>query len=227
MDLRIQLTQYWFVVWKKNHIRKRAFAWGCTHGEKSGEEFGSEQWVISSPEFGGTGHESLVVDPQLLGDFRARHHFLESLIPFWVRSLRAEVSFDLGRREGSEDESYDLAFDEVKVDRCRETQMALLGQVQELYIDLGNGNAVGYALREIPEIEGEVLGDEESFVVRWGVIKITGNGTVWKDVCVVFITSIVECGCDLDSEGEDTSDYLNRRDRDREGGSAGCGVEMN
>ena len=37
----------------------------------------------------------------------------------------------------------------------------------------------------------------------------------------MFITSIVERGGDLDIEAEGTSDYLNKRDRDREGGSAG------
>jgi len=59
--------------------------------------------------------------------------------------------------------------------------------------------------------------------VRVGLADRTRNGTVWKDMGVVFITSIVECGCDFDSEGEDTSDYLNGRGRDRERGSAGCG----
>jgi hypothetical protein len=51
-----------------------------------------------------------------------------------------------------------------------------------------------------------------------GLAERAGNGTVWKDVGVVFITSIIERGCDFDSEGEDTSDYLNGRDRDRERG---------
>jgi len=48
------------------------------------------------------------------------------------------------------------------------------------------------------------------------------DGTVCEDVGVVFVTSVVECGCNFNSEGEDTPDYLNRKNRDREGGSAGC-----
>lgn len=64
--------------------------------------------------------------------------------------------------------------------------------------------------------------------MRWGPIERSRNGTVWKDVGIVFITSIVECGCDLDSEGEDAPDHLNGRDRDRKGGSAGRGeIGMN
>jgi len=86
-----------------------------------------------------------------------------------------------------------------------------------LYVDLGNGNAVNYTFRDIPEVEGEVFGDKNSLFVRWCIVGTTGNGTVWKDVGVVFITSIVECGRDLDSEGEDASNDLNGRDRDREG----------
>jgi len=44
--------------------------------------------------------------------------------------------------------------------------MTILGQVQELNIDLGNGNTVDYALREISEVDGEVLRNEESLFVR-------------------------------------------------------------
>ena len=128
-----------------------------------------------------------------------------------------EISFDLGSGKGSEDESDGLSFYEVKVNRCRKSQMALLGQVQEFYVDLRNGNTIDYTLRDIPEIEGEILRDEECLVVRCGGIETARNRTVWKDVGVVLITSIIERGCDFDSEGEDTSDYLNRSDRDREG----------
>jgi len=134
----------------------------------------------------------------------------------------------LGGGEISKDKGDDLAFDEVKVNECRKTQMALVSQVQELDVNVRDGNTVDYALRDVPEVEGEVFGDEKSLAVRRSLVKRTGNGTVWKDVGVVFITSIVECGCDFDSEGEDTSDYLNGRDRDRERGSAGYGeIETN
>jgi len=40
---------------------------------------------------------------------------------------------------------------------------------------------------------------------------VAGNGTVCEDVGVVFVASVVECGCNFDPEGEDTPDYLNRR----------------
>jgi hypothetical protein len=133
---------------------------------------------------------------------------LENLIPLWVGVPGVDVPFDLGAGDVSEDEGDDLAFDEVKVYGCRKTQMALAGEVQELYVDLGSGNAVGYALGDISKIKGEVLGDEESLVVEWGVAD---NGAVWEDVGVVFVASIVECGCDFDPEGDDTSDHLNRR----------------
>jgi len=201
---------------------------GCTHGEKFRKKFSSEQRIIGSPKFGGSRHETLVVNSQLLGDFGARHNFPEGHVPFRVRDLGVEISFDLGRGEMSEDKSDNLAFDEVEVNGCRKAHMALLGQVQQLNGDIRDGHTVGYALRDIPEVKGEVLGDEKGFVVRRGLVKRTGNGTVWKDVGVVFIASIVECGCDLDSEEEGTSDYLNGRDRDRERGSAGCGeIETN
>jgi hypothetical protein len=120
----------------------------CAHGEKFRKKFGSEQRVISGPEFGGTRHETLVVDSQLLGDFRTRNDLLNSVIPFWVGGLGVEISFDLGRGEGPEDEGDDLAFDEVKVNRCGKTKMTLLHQVQEFYVDLGNGNTVRDALRD-------------------------------------------------------------------------------
>jgi len=86
-------------------------AWGRTHGEKFGKEFGSEQRIVSGPEFGGARHETLVVNPQLLCDFGTGHYFLESLIPLRVGSLGVEISFDSGRGEGSEDESDNLTFD--------------------------------------------------------------------------------------------------------------------
>jgi hypothetical protein len=190
----------------------------CAHGEKFRKKFGSEQRVIGGPEFGGTRHESLVVDSQLLGDFRTRNDLPNSVIPFWVGGLGAEISFDLGRGEGSEDEGDDLAFDEVKVNRCGKSKMALVHQVQEFYVDLRNRDAVRDALSDIPKVEREILGDEKSLIMRVGLAERARNGTVWKDVGVVFITGIVECGCDLYSEGEDTSDYLNGRDRDRERG---------
>jgi len=99
--------------------------------------------------------------------------------------------------------------------------MALLGQVQELYVDLRGRNTVDYALGDVSKVEGEVLRDEESLLVRWSVVEMTGNGMVCEDVGVMFVTSVIECGCDFDPEGEDAADYLNRRDRDR--GPAGCG----
>ena len=133
---------------------------------------------------------------------------MENLIPLWVGVLGVDVSFDLGTGDVSEDEGDDLAFDEVKVYGCRKTQMALAGEVQELHVDLGSRDAVRHALCDIPEVKGKVLGDEESLVVEWGVVD---NGAVWEDVGVVFIASIVECGCDFDPEGDDTSDHLNRR----------------
>ena len=44
--------------------------------------------------------------------------------------------------------------------------MTLLGQVQELNVDLRNGNTIDFALRDVSEVEREVLGDEESLLVR-------------------------------------------------------------
>ena len=41
---------------------------------------------------------------------------MKNPVPFWVGGLGVEISFYLGRREGSENEGYDLAFDEAKVD---------------------------------------------------------------------------------------------------------------
>ena len=165
MDLRIQFTQYWFVVWMKNCITKTVPAWGCTHGEKFGKQFGGEQRIISSPQFGGARQETLVINPQLLGNFRTGYHFLESLVPLWVGGLGVEISFDSGRGEGSKDESDNLAFDEVEVNGCGKAQMTIFGQVQELYVDLRNGNAVDYALGDVSEVEGEVLRDKESLLV--------------------------------------------------------------
>ena len=184
----------------------------CTHGEEFRKKFGGEQRVIGGPEFRGSRDESLVIDSQFLGDFRTRDNFPKSLVPFWVWGLGVEISFDLGRGLGSEDKGNDLAFDKVKVNRCRKTQVTLLCQVQELYVDLRNGNTVDDALRDIPEVKGEVLGNEKSLVVGSRLVDRTGNGTVWKDVGVVFVTSVIECRCDFDSEGEDTSDHLNRRE---------------
>lgn len=184
----------------------------CAHCEKFRKKFCSEQRVIGSPEFGGTRHETLVVDSQLLGDFRARDDFLKSLVPSRVGVLEVEISFDLGRREGPEDEGDDLAFDEVEVNRCGKTEMTLVRQVQEFYAEIGNRSAVDDALSDISEVDGEVLGNKKSFAVRVSPTERTKNGTVRKDMGVVFITSIVECGCDLDFEGEDTSDYLNGRE---------------
>ena len=95
---------------------------GCadyTHSEKSRKKFCSKQRIIGGPEFGSPRQETLVVDSQFLGDFRTRDNLLESLIPFWVGGLGVEISFYLGRGEGSEDEGDDLAFDEVKVYGCR------------------------------------------------------------------------------------------------------------
>lgn len=63
----------------------------------------------------------------------------------------------MGRGDGSEDESDNLAFDKVEVNRYGKTQMTPLGQVQEFYVDLWNENAVGYALRDVPEVEREAL----------------------------------------------------------------------
>lgn len=40
---------------------------------------------------------------------------MKGLVPFWVGGLGVEISFYLGRRERSEDECYDLTFDEVEV----------------------------------------------------------------------------------------------------------------
>ena len=128
-------------------------SWDRTHSEKFGKKFCSEQRVIGGPKFGGARNKTLVVDAQLLGDFGTRYHFLEGLIPFWVRGLRVEISFDLGRGEGSEDESDDLALDEVKVNGRRKTQMAVPSQIQELHVDLGNGNTIGHALRDVPQVE--------------------------------------------------------------------------
>ena len=199
-------------LYHKNGIRVN-----CAHYEKFRKKFCGEQRVIGSPEFGGTRYESLVVNSQLLCDFRARDNFLKCLVPSRVGVLEVEISFDLGRREGSEDEGDDLAFDEVEVNRCGKTEMTPFGQVQEFYIEIWNRNAVDDALSDISEVEGEVLGDKKSFVVGVGPIKRTRNRTVWKDMGVVFITSIIERGCDLDFKGEDTSDYLNGRDRDRKG----------
>ena len=196
---------------------------GYTHGKKFRKKFGSEQRVIGGPEFGGSRNEALIVDSKLLGDFRARDNFVKNLIPFRVGSLGVEISFYLGRGEGSEDEGDGLAFYEIEVNGCRKTQMAFFCQVQELYVDNRSGNTVDNALSDVPEVEGEVLGDKESLVVRLCLVETARNGTVWKDVGVVLITSIVECGCGFSSEGEDTPDYLNERDHDRERGSAGCG----
>jgi len=103
-----------------------------TYGEKFGEKFGSEQRVIGGPEFRGSRQEALVIDSQFLSGFRARDNFLKNLIPFWVRGLGVEIPFDLGRGDGSEDKGDDLAFDKVKVNGCRKTEMAFLCQIQEL-----------------------------------------------------------------------------------------------
>jgi hypothetical protein len=78
-----------------------------------------------------------------------------------------------------------------------------------LYIDPRIGNTVGHALADVSEIEGEVFGDKKGLVVVLSVVETAGNGMVWNDVCIVSITSIVECRRDLDFEGEDTSDNLN------------------
>ena len=40
------------------------------------------------------------------------------------------------------------------------------------------------------------------------MVETTGNGMVWENMGVVFITSIIEGGSDLDFEREDTSDDL-------------------
>ena len=173
----------------------------CAHGEKFGKKFGSEQRIISSPELGGARHETLVVNPQLLGDFGTGHYFLKSSVPLWVGGLGVEVSFDSGRGEGSEDESDNLTFDEIEVDGCRKTQMTLLGQVQELYVDLRKGNTIDYALGDISEVEGKVLRDEKSLLVRWGVVMMTGDRAVCEDVGIVFVTSVIECGCNFNPEG--------------------------
>lgn len=154
------------MVWATNRIIKTVPAWGRTHAEQFGKEFGSEQRIVRSPEFGGARHETLVVNPQFLCDFRTGHYFLESLIPLRVGGLGVEVSFYSGRGEGSEDESDNLTFDEVEVDGCGKSQMTLLGQVQELNVDLRDGNTVDFALRYISEVEGEVLGDEKSLFLR-------------------------------------------------------------
>lgn len=124
-------------------------------------------------------------------------------------SERFEISFGLGKGEGSKDESNDLAFDKIEVKGHGETEVALFCQVQELDVGLRGRNTVRYALRDVPEVEGEVFGDEKGLIVSWSVVETTGNRMVWDDVGVVFITSIVECGSDLDIEREDTSDHLN------------------
>lgn len=130
---------------------------------------------------------------------------------------RFEITFGLGKGDGSEDKSNDLTFDEIEVEGYRETEMALVCQVQELYVRLRNWDTVDYALGDIPQVEGEVFGDKKGLVVRWSVVERTGNGTVWENVGVVFITSIIERGGDLDIEREDASDHLNDRDGNREG----------
>ena len=107
------------------------------------------------------------------------------------------------------DKGNDLAFDEMEVSGYGETEMTFLRQVQQLDVDLRGGNTVDEALRDIPEVEGEVFGDKKGLIVRWTVIESTWNGMVWEDVGIMFMTSIIECGSDLDFEGEDTSDYLN------------------
>ena len=72
-----------------------------------------------------------------------------------------------------------------------------------------DGNAVDYTLRDISEIEREVLGDEKGLVVRCSrVVETAGNRMVWKKIGVVLITSVVECRCDLDIEREGASNYL-------------------
>lgn len=180
-----------------------------THGKKYREEFWSEQRVIWSPKFGGTGYETLVVDSQLLGDFWTGHNFAENVFPRLTGDLRFEISFGLGKGYVSKDKSNDLAFDKIEVDRCRETKMALFCQIQRLYVDHRSGNTVDYALGDVPEVEGEFFRDEKGLIVRWSVVETAGNGMVWENVGVVFITSIIECRSDLDFEGEDTSDYLN------------------
>ena len=96
--------------------------------------------------------------------------------------------------------------------------MTFFCQIQESYVDIRNGNTVSNTLRDIPEVEGEVLGDKENLALRLGLVERTRNGEVWKDVGVVLVTSIVECGCNFDSEGEDASDYLNGRGRCQEKG---------
>jgi len=48
--------------------------------------------------------------------------------------------------------------------------------------------------------------------VRSCVVEKTGDGTVWKNLGVMFVTSIIKRGCDLDCEGEDTPDHLSRRE---------------
>jgi hypothetical protein len=90
-----------------------------------------------------------------------------------------------------------------------------------LYVDLRNRNTVDYTFGDKPQVEGEVFRDKDCLVVRWGAVETTGNGMVWKDMGVVFVTSIVECRCDLDFEGEYTTDYLREvisRENDWSGG---------
>lgn len=109
----------------------------------------------------------------------------------------------------SKDEGDDLAFDEMEINGYGEAEMTFLCQVQRLQVCLRGGNTVDEALGDIPEVEREVFGDEKSLIVRWSVVETTWNGMVWEDVGIVFIASIVECGSDLNLEGEDASDYLN------------------
>jgi hypothetical protein len=147
-----------------------------------------------------------------LGDFWTGYDFLENLVPSRARGLGFEISFNLRRGEWPKDKGDDLALNEVEVNGCRKAEMAVVCQIQELYVDFRNWDAVDQALRDIPEVEGEVFWDEESLVVRQSSLEVTRNGMVGDDVGVVFITSIIERGCDLYFEGEDASDYLCKRD---------------
>lgn len=99
------------------------------HREKVRKEFWGKQRVIRRPEFRRAGNKALVVNAQLLGDFRTRDNFLESLNISWAEVLRFEISFDLRRGNVPKNKSDDLAFDEIEVNGYGKTKMTLFCQI--------------------------------------------------------------------------------------------------